>query len=158
MKSETLIVVAALAAGGLIMAGTFAGPVPRGIRNHNPLNIREPKGGGDQWRGERATDDDPAFEEFDDPVWGIRAGARILKNYMSRYGLVTPRAILSRWAPPSENDTDAYVAHVAGVLGVGPDEPIAEAQLPELIAVMIQHENGQQPYSMALIREGVELA
>lgn len=62
---------------------------PRGIRNNNPLNIREASKGGDQWVGERKTDDDKSFEEFISPEYGIRAVAKILKRYFDRYGLVT---------------------------------------------------------------------
>ena len=49
----------------------------RGERNNNPGNIRQTDA---DWIGERATDSDPAFEEFTTPEDGIRALARLLLN------------------------------------------------------------------------------
>lgn len=33
-------------------------------------------------------------------------------------------AIVSKWAPPHENNTKAYIANVSKLTGIGPDEPI----------------------------------
>lgn len=95
---------------------------PRGIRNCNPGNIREPKSDKTQWQGERATDDDKSFEEFDTMEHGIRALMVILRTYMKRHGLITIRQIIHRWAPPNENNTTAYINTVAKRTGAGPDE------------------------------------
>ena len=96
--------------------------VPRGIRNNNPGNLREPPGGGDLWVGERVTNDDPDFEEFEEAIYGIRALCKVLIAYQSRYHLVNVHAIISRWAPPSENDTDLYIDLVSKRLGVDSPE------------------------------------
>ena len=131
---------------------------PRGIRNNNPGNIEK----GDNWRGlSRDQSSDPRFAVFNAPVWGIRAIARLLKNYGSRYGINTVRGVIDRWAPPHENNTGAYVNAVATRVGVSPDSRISlshPATLQRLIPAIIQHENGQQPYSMALIAEAISLA
>lgn len=128
---------------------------PRGIRNHNPGNIRH----GAKWQGMADVQSDAAFVTFKAPEWGIRAMARILVKYQSDYGLHTVRAIIHRWAPPVENDTDAYVLQVAKALGVDPDQPIdVWARLPQLIPAIIKHENGKQPYSAATIQQGIDLA
>ena len=63
--------------------------LPRGIRSNNPGNIRESSTDKTQWGGERATDDDPVFEEFETPQHGIRAMTRILMTYQNRYDLMT---------------------------------------------------------------------
>jgi len=128
---------------------------PRGIRNHNPGNIRR---GGDQWQGMAAEQTDPEFVQFIAPEYGIRAMAVVLNNYRTLYGRNTIRKIITRWAPPVENDTDAYINSVARSLGVGPDDQLSVAHTPALIAAIIRHENGIQPYDVALIDYGVQLA
>ena len=41
-----------------------------------------------------------------------------------QYRLYTIRAIVSRWAPSSENNTEAYIANVSRLTGIHPDEPL----------------------------------
>jgi len=133
----------------------------RGIRNHNPGNLREPPGGGDKWMGERASDDDPDFEEFDTPQYGIRALAKVLLNYYRRLGLCTIEQIITRFAPPTENDTKAYIAQVSRRLGVPSDEEIVVTRigtLELLVRAIIQHENGTQPYADGVILTGLHMA
>lgn len=128
---------------------------PRGIRNNNPGNIRRSS---IDWRGEVATGDQ-TFEVFDTPEQGIRALGKILRNYQRKYGLNTVRGIINRWAPPTENNTDAYVQHVAEAVGADPDEPInVDATLSLLVSSIILHENGINPYPAETIQRGVELA
>lgn len=88
---------------------------PRGIRNNNPGNIRW----GADWQGLKKDGklQDPSFCVFKSPVWGIRALAKLLKNYQRLYGLNTPRKIINRYAPPNENQTQAYIQSVAHQLG-----------------------------------------
>jgi len=134
-----------------------ADPCPRGIRNNNPGNIRK---SAIAWQG--GTDgDDPEFVTFSAPVYGIRAIAKVLLGYAGRYHLLTPKGIISRWAPPCENATAAYADDVAHRLGVGPDQPVA-VDHPEvlkiLVAAIIRHECGRQPYADDLLGEGVAMA
>ncbi|VVS90782.1 structural protein [Desulfoluna spongiiphila] len=127
----------------------------RGIRNNNPGNIRH----GDNWDGLAKVQPDPAFCLFKTPEYGIRAMARVLTNYQRRHGIKTVRGIITRWAPPKENDTAAYVDHVAQVVGVDPDQPLVVTEvLPRLIPVIIKHENGQMPYSDDQIATGIRMA
>ena len=86
--------------------------IPRGIRNNNPLNIRR----GCNWLGLSKHQTDPAFCQFDSMTYGIRAGLIIIRTYMQKYNLRSIHAIVSRWAPPSENDTDAYVKSVSSMM------------------------------------------
>lgn len=125
----------------------ITGTPARGIRNNNPLNIEY--NAANQWNGQTGTDG--RFATFDTPHNGIRAGARLMRNYDRKYGLNTVRGIVSRWAPPNENDTTAYVSSVAKRSGLFPDMLLEPNDYPALIAAMIYHENGQQPYDMALI-------
>lgn len=129
--------------------------LPRGIRNNNPGNIEL----GDPWQGLSAQQTDGRFAQFDSPEYGIRAMARVLDNYQTKHGLRTPRAMIARWAPSSENDVGSYVRSVAKQSGLNPDAPIDLARDGDkLIAAMIQHENGQQPFDFDTIRRGIEMA
>lgn len=129
---------------------------PRGIRNHNPGNIEYT---GTQWRGLADPPSDGRYAVFVAPRYGIRAMARVLDTYATDYGLNTVAGIISRWAPAHENPTSAYAQFVADALGVGVEQPInVMAKRAGLIAAMIEFENGQQPYSMALIKRGVKMA
>jgi hypothetical protein len=143
---------------GLLLIGgaTMAIKLVRGLRNNNPGNIEK----GIAWKGidTAKTAAESRFIVFTAPEWGIRAMARLLKNYARLYSLNTVAGIINRWAPPSENNTGAYVAAVANALKVAPNSVIdIAARLPDLLRAIITHENGTQPYSDATIREGVRL-
>ena len=128
----------------------------RGIRNNNPGNIRRVPG--TTWLGQTATQLDPSFIQFDDPKYGIRAIARIMASY-ERQGIDTIGEAIDRWAPPNENNSQAYVDAVCASCGIGADTPVQLTTiLPELVKAIIHHENGSQPYSDELIAEGIALA
>ena len=86
--------------------------IPRGIRNNNPLNIRR----GTNWIGLSITQNDPSFCQFDSMTYGLRAGLIIIRTYMQRYRLNTIHGIVSRWAPPKENNTDTYIKSVSSMM------------------------------------------
>lgn len=130
----------------------------RGIRNNNPGNIEN---NGIAWNGLSDTQTDNRFYQFNDPVYGVRAIAKIIKTYSNKYGINTVRGIIDRWAPPFENDTDSYVKHVSAVVGVDPDQFIDvhnKAVMTALVTTIIEHENGDQPYDIKLIQDGVMMA
>ena len=65
--------------------------------------------------------------------------------------------IIGRWAPPSENDTDAYIDFVCDKTGFNPMDQLdnsIEHYLP-LVKSIIQMENGKQPYTDELLVEGM---
>lgn len=130
---------------------------PRGIRGRNPGNIRH----GSDWQGLAAEQPDPSFCTFVSPEYGIRAIARILQNYQDKHGLRTPTAIISRWAPPNENDTTAYVDSVCSACGWPVDAALDMhrwSDLRPMVLAIIRHENGQQPYPDDVIDAGLRLA
>lgn len=122
--------------------------LPRGIRNNNPLNIRK----GNDWQGERYPQTDKAFEEFKSMEYGIRAGFKILHNYMTGYhGMVAKRntvqSIIEKWAPPIENATNNYVAFVADKMGISRYQKFMfsdRKKMVDMVDAMIQVECGQQ--------------
>lgn len=132
--------------------------LPRGIRNHNPGNLRRSS---DPWQGLAPQQTDPDFCQFESAKWGVRALARTLIAYQDRWGLKSVKRIISRWGPPNENDTGAYVKAVAEAVGVSPDEPIDTHDykiLKPLTLAIIRHENGHQPYTDSEIDAGLVLA
>ena len=131
---------------------------PRGIRNNNHGNIRH----GQNWQGLNpdGRNIDPAFCVFKSPVFGIRALAKVLMNYKKIHGLNTVRQIISRYAPPNENQTKAYIQTVAQQIGVYPDTVIDIEErgiLTVFIKAVIRMENGIQPYSDEVIQQGIDL-
>ncbi len=160
--------------------------LPRGIRNHNPLNIRRSK---DQWKGlaeaqnDRALTDgrlcsgstdskqasvctryDAEFCQFKSLEYGWRAAFYLLtRTYYHKYRLYTIRGIVSRWAPPQDNnDTSAYIANVSRLTGIDPDEPLGiPSEQPSrwmmLGAAMAIQENGTDSLDWFAMLRGWEL-
>ena len=127
--------------------------LPRGIRNKNPGNIEL----GTDWDGLAAEQTDPTFCIFDEAVMGIRALMRILLTYRFTHKKTNVDSIISRWAPPSENNTEKYIEFVCKKLDVKPLDDLdnsIEHYLP-LVKAIIQMENGMQPYDDELIVEGM---
>lgn len=102
-------------------------PMARGMRNNNPLNIRRTR---TQWKGQRNTQTDHDFVQFRSLSWGIRAAFCLLHAYASKYGLCSVEQIVSRLAPPSENDTQGYIGHVCRLTGLHPKHPLDPCQCP----------------------------
>ena len=142
----------------------------RGVRNNNPGNIDfNPR---NAWQGQLGLEvgvGRPRFARFDFPENGIRALGKLLLNYrgkdgmpgVGRPGIDTPLEFISRWAPASENDTNAYAQAIAKRLGVGVRDSIDISKpqiLRELVVGIIVHENGCNPYPSALIDEGIRRA
>ena len=78
-----------------------------GVINNNPLNIRYNLS--TKWKGQAGAN--KGFCVFTDMVYGYRAAIVLLCNYQ-RKGYDTIRKIITRWAPPSENNTKAYISAV----------------------------------------------
>jgi hypothetical protein len=135
----------------------------RGMRNNNPGNVRESKGDSTAWVGERATDDDSAFEEFTEMKYGVRAAAVVFRNYQRLYGLHTIRGLVSRWAPPSENDTPAYIAAVAARTHINADTSIDLSNhevMFDFLRAIFRHENGLPAEAIPddTINQGIRIA
>lgn len=113
--------------------------MPLGIRNNNPGNIRPSEKY--TWAG--AVGVNKGFVVFESIEYGLRALAMDLINKQLR-GLDTVRRIIDTYAPPSENDTDAYIKAVATKLRYGPDWkiPLAKEVILTMIVAITEHENG----------------
>lgn len=123
-----------------------------GMYNHNPLNIRYSKA--NHWLGlHPASPCVKGFCHFIAPVYGYRAAVVLIKNYMIRYHCITPEAIIRRWAPPTENATELYIACVCGRSSLGRKEMLRTDgnQIGRLVAAMARQETG-----MHITPEGVD--
>lgn len=113
----------------------------RGLRNNNPFNIKKSHF---KWVGKKSQSSDPVFEQFDNMYYGLRAGMKLLVYYVNK-GFNTPRKIIYRFAPESENKSELYldfVCHSRGVW-INPDVPITSIEvLCNLASNMIIFENG----------------
>jgi hypothetical protein len=120
----------------------------RGYINKNPGNIRLTYKNGVKtyWKGEiDGTDKD--FKTFKTMADGYRALAALLKEY-STYGWNTITSIISRYAPSSENNTEAYIKSVSSQTDIDPNEVIDYSNISDfknLIAAISYHENGIKP-------------
>jgi hypothetical protein len=132
---------------------------PRGLADNNPGNLRATPG--IDWLGQTGVDAH-GFVLFDTPEHGLRALARTLIEYYFRHGLGTVRGIVARWAPPADgNDTAAYIDDVARRLGVDADAVLDLADptlLARLVAAIVNHEQGEQPFPADTIAAAVAAA
>lgn len=130
-------------------------PYPMGIVQNNPGDLRS----GISWVGLKGNN--KGFCVFSDLSYGIRALAVDLSNKINTDGLTTIREIISVYAPPSENDTDAYINAVAGSMNKGADDTIeyTNANLQALIRAITDHELGPSASMIddADIAEGISI-
>lgn len=116
----------------------------RGIRNNNPLNIRR---SATRWQGAREEQTDKSFVQFKSMAYGYRAAWKVLQTYYEyfcRQGKpYTVRHIITRWAPPSENDTEAYIRNVLRLGSLGgnekllpPSNALSYGRLRRMVAAM----------------------
>ena len=140
----------------------------RGLRNNNPLNIRH---SADQWQGARAEQTDESFVQFESMAYGYRAAWKVLESYWKHFHQTgkpyTATTIITRWAPPEENDTRAYIRSVLMLTSLGGKENLPQPsrgvdieRLERLLAAMTTLECGV-PYrevDKEAIRKGYELA
>lgn len=129
-------------------------------RNFNPGNIRPSSAY--TWNGEVGANG--GFSVFKTPEHGTRALVKNLYTSQEKHGNNSVREIISRWAPPSENNTTAYVNKVASDMGVDPDADLGSLKnQPEVTKALtksiIEHEGGGMGvYSDEVIDNGVAMA
>lgn len=125
-------------------ASEYLKDYPRGIRNNNPGNIILTS---KEWNGEipKSKNTDGRFKQFYTFSSGVRATILNLKAYFKQ-GHVTPRKIISKWSPPSENNTASYIAYVSKTLNTSPDTPLSfqKNTIQKLVEAIFFKENGKQ--------------
>lgn len=129
---------------------------PRGLRNHNPLNIKI----GNDWRGEVELNTDGVFEQFTADYWGYRAAFVILRKYIRKYGRNTIRKIIHSWSPDGTDKEYSYMKHVSEWSGIGLDELLYyedRDRMCRVVQAMARFENGVE-VDMTPIRVGYDAA
>lgn len=138
--------------------GNLAMTETRGVRNNNPGNVRK----GTAWNGLDPEGSDPDFCVFLTPQYGIRVIAKLMFAYQDFHDLNTIRGIVDRWAPPSENDTDAYAQFVAEHAGWGIDTHLNLHTMPQvlrgMVVAIIAYENAGYAYDNGVVTAGLQLA
>lgn len=120
--------------------GTSATPsqAPLSVRNNNPGNMRGRDGQfamyGSPAEGMAAMTND----------LGLKIGGRspIMQERFGPNYTPTLSNVISTWAPPSENDTGAYIQSVAQQTGIDPNRPLSQSDLAAIVPAMIRQEGG----------------
>ncbi len=110
-------------------APSRTGPASENDRNYNFGNMRAQGGG---------------WQTFGSAEEGVQATAANLRDYQNK-GFNTVRKIVTRWAPPNENDTEKMISQATALMGVGENEPLdlANAEtLRKMTEAMIRGEHG----------------
>lgn len=122
-----------------------------GFRNHNPGNLKA---------APNSTGRNQGFSTFATDNDGLAAMARQLMLYGDR-GNNTPGGIIHTYAPSSENNTRAYIDDVSSRTGYDSRQRL-DLHNPEvlktLMAAMIQHEQGSQPYTEEQLKKAIQSA
>ncbi len=150
----------------------MASEIPKIFKMHDPCAVFKGKEwllGHFKYPGQHSVQDkgDRAIR-FISHAYGINAACQTLLWYQKEKNLKTVKAMISMYAPPSENKTKVYIQRVCEKLGVKPDEQIDvtnEDVMGALIRVIIMIECGPNPpnglprnwVSEAEIDKGVQL-
>lgn len=116
--------------------------ISRGLRNLNPGNIRRSK---TRYKGEKSDSTDAAFKQFESLEWGYRAIFMLLHTYRVRGYGDTIAKMIARYAPPSENNTEAYISRVCHSTGIDRDttlDTLNPEQMIPIVCAISAVENG----------------
>lgn len=114
-----------------------------GLKNNNPGNLVRTN---IAWQGkiDQKLNPDKRFEQFVDVYYGLRAMLKDLINDINK-GKNTVKLLITEYAPPSENNTNAYINSVAKTLGVTPTQRLTKINssfLLNLVRAIIKVELG----------------
>lgn len=124
-------------------------------RKKNPFSLIQKNP--DAWRG-LVKADSKGFLEFDSIVNGVRAGFINLFNRYFFRGLNTIEEIFPVYAPPFENDTEAYIREVSRLTGFAPDAILSVDDYLKIGRAIVKVESGSNWVSDADLLEGFKLA
>lgn len=121
---------------GLFEFHSKNGKQTRADRNNNPGNIED---GAFARRQPGYAGGDGRFARFASADHGFAAMQTLLGGYLRR-GKNTLSEIIGTWAPSSENDVGAYVAHVSKLTGIKPGQRVGAEHLAVIARAMAAHE------------------
>ena len=151
-NSSSLLDVAAAAAEavtGTVPSGGNSGAT-LGDRLNNPGCIRYNVA--NDWKGQLG--EEKGFCKFDTKVHGLRAIMKILRTYINT-GTNTISAIMHRYAPSHENNTEAYIQYVANQMGLSDGNVAVEWRqqtIMNLARAISQYESRYTPSDDELLR------
>lgn len=126
-----------------------AAGAPLGVRNNNPGNLRQ---WGDMPR------DAGGYAVFPTADAGLAAMIKNLRAQQQVHGLNTVQGIISKWAPPKENDTAAYISDVVRKTGFAPDQKLDldnPKTVAPLISSIVKHEGNGAGFNDDMINKAV---
>ncbi len=91
-----------------------------GIVNNNAGNVRDLPVG--TWMGQ--VGNNKGFVVFESMDWGVRAWLSNFYSSVKNHQTDTIEKYISRYAPPSENDTAGYIAYISSQTGIPSTAPI----------------------------------
>jgi hypothetical protein len=127
----------------------------RAQRNNNPGNL--------EFRGQSGAvpeDGSGRFAKFGSASEGVSALVKQLQRYGNR-GLDSLDKIVGKYAPPNENDTQAYIDVLSKKLGVAPSEKLDlnnPVTLADLVKGISRHEAGNDFLSNQDVMTGISMA
>lgn len=127
----------------------------RAERNNNPGNL--------EFRGQSGAvpeDGSGRFAKFGSASEGVSALVKQFQRYGSR-GIDSLDKIISKYAPPNENDTQAYIDVLSQKLGVAPGEKLDlnnSDTLSTLVKGISRHESGSDFLSNQDVLSGINMA
>lgn len=132
-------------------AMTYENSTKRGIQNNNPGNIIKTN---IDWKGKVPLDNntDSEYEQFTNPQDGIRALFINLRTMIGTRGLNTIGKLIPAYSPKAPS-IDNYIKFVSRRLNKAPNVKLISADIPAIGRAIIQFENGEQPYSYALLTD-----
>lgn len=98
---------------------------------NNPGDLR--------FAGQAGATNEGGFASFKTLAEGIAASNKQLNLFASR-GINTIDKIISKWAPPNENNTAAYKAYISKVVGKGVNEELTGADRQKLLQGIFNNE------------------
>ena len=114
--------------------------LPLGLRLNNPGNITKTTG---LWQGE-VVSSHKRFKQFINLAYGYRAIFIVLRSYIDK-GYDTIEKIITRYAPPSENDTLSYIKNVSKRTGIPSNKKVSFfniSEIKKIVAAIVKSEVG----------------
>lgn len=106
--------------------------VPPGVARNNPFDIMYDRS--IPWLGEIKPKSGRGLLAFDTAIRGIRAGMKDAHTKVYVDKLDTLETLISKFAPPNENDTAQYIANVREWLGMKPKQKLDLSTRDRLVA------------------------
>lgn len=120
--------------------------VSLGYRINNPFNIRYNRF--NHWQGQFGSVN--GFVRFKSLSYGVRAFAILFRTYINKYH-VTVKQFVYRYAPATENNTEAYVRTVCRLTRLAPDYRLTLSDLVLFGTAILQVEQGFAPVDVVLL-------